>query len=1118
MAGERRLVTILFACVPGLPMLLERLNPEAAYRLINACVEALSASVHRYGGTVDKFIGQELMAVFGAPEVHEDDAARALWAALEMIESLERFNQAHREYLPEPLTIRCGVNTGMVFAGQVGSLGLRAFTVIGDAVNLASRLAHLAEAEQVFVGEVTYQQTRRLFRYRPLPPLSVRGRLEMVPAYILLGARGGYGRAWGARLLFSPLVGRVRELTTLRNHLYRLMSGQGGAVSIIGEAGLGKSRLVAELRSVVREPCWLEGRSLAFQNEEPYFPFRGLLQRHLGLDEQTLPAQACLRLRELVAGILSESGEEAYPYLSYLLGLSPEEQSSTALDLVSGEGLRLGLFRAFRALLRGLAQSRPTVVVMEDLHWADESSLALLTYLMPLVSEVPLLFLLVVRAEPRGGALQTVRESAAHTGVYDEILLSPLSWEESATLVTNLLQGDRLPTALQQRVLEKAEGNPLFVEEIIRALILERVLVQREEHWEVTRSVASIHIPDTLWGLLVSRVDQLEPQVRETLRRAAVIGRVFPESVLAAVSDEPQALAQHLALLLDYQFIRYYRLEEDLGRAFIFNHPLTHEAAYESILWDERRQLHRRTLEAMESLYADRLEAHTVTLARHAYLGQVWEKAAHYLHLAGDQAKSAYALPEAVRNYQRAMGVIQEYGVAVDRERLADLYHECCSAQVQLGYYDAARAVCNALMEMGERLHDPYLRGHALRGAALIAAYTGDTVAQIASARAACAELKTAEADWSRGTALFILALGLFKAGQLDEASAAIEEGLCLVGESRRWPGHDPRGEALYYAGMIALLKGRAAEAIDLLGQGEERARQTGEQTVVGFCVGFASLAHASRGEYSLALEKAQAGMRVGQAAELPVVVYASSACAAWVQTMIGRYGAAIQQAAPVSREEVVSRDTQAIATVALGDAYLGLLDYERALTHHQKALEVAGLTHVATAPAMRGIGLAYVLLGQKEQGLASLNNSLLATGSFGLEYFRAEVLRDLSRAYLASGDFARALNAAEQVVALAESAEYRGLFGWGVLLRGLASASEADIRYALEVGRRLDCLALQWEAGEALARLAGDREALRLAQSAVRVIADELSEDLRAGFLSRPRVRTLLSGEGWPG
>jgi len=1109
-SGERRLVTVLFACIPDLLALSEQLDPEDTCQLINEFVETLSAAVHRYGGTVDKFVGQELMVVFGAPEVHEDDAARALWAVMEMLEAIERFNVAHQAMLPQPLTMQCGVNTGLVFAGEVGAPGLRSFTVIGDAVNLANRLAYLAEPGQVFIGETTYRHTYRLFHFESLPPFHVRGRIEAVSVYILLDMREGYRRMWGVRGLSSPLVGRDQEFAALQDYLRWLRAGQGGVAFVLGEAGLGKSRVLAELRATDRKSRWLEGYSLSFQQEKPYFAFSNLLRQILDVDEDDVKETA-RRLSEVVNQFAPGKEEQVYPFLAYLLDVPADLAGRGALEPLSGEGLRRSLFRAFRILLQGIARDQPTVVVMEDLHWADESSLALLAHLMPMAWEVPLLFLLVLRPEPRGGILRPLREAAADAGPYSEIRLFPLSPEEGATLIGNLLQTDQFPPALQQRILNKAEGNPLFVEEITRALIQDGILLNREGRWQSTREVRMIDIPDTLRGLLAGRVDRLEPAARETLRRAAVIGRVFSERILAAVSDDQSDLSKHLQTLLDRNLVRYHRLEGEQGKAYIFNHALTHEAAYNGILREECRRLHRRVLEEMERLYQDRLEPHYATLARHAYLGELWEKAVHYLGMAGDRAKAAYALPEAVRYYQRAMGLVQEHAVQLGRERLAGLYHECCGAQSQLGDYEAARTVCSVLMEIGERLRDPYLRGHALRGAALVAAHTGDVVTQMASARVACQELERAGADWSRGSTLLLLGLALFKFGQLDKAHRAIDAGLDLVGHERRWPGHDPRCEALHYAALISLARGQLVEALDLFEQSGQQARSAGEQIFIGSNLGFSGLASGFAGDFGVALQQAEEGIRVGERAELPVVTYLCSACSAWINALAGRCGAAIRQALPVAAKHGPSSEARAIANLALGDAYLGLLDCERGLTHYQQALEIAGPAHIISASALRGAGLASALLRRVEEGSKSLNEALGAATSCGLEWLRAQALRDVARAALLTGEDGVALDHAEQLLALAEQQSYRELVGWGHLLRGLVTGNTKDLAQAVVVGQDLGSWLLIWEAAETLARWTGDQEAWAAAESAVRALVQGLAGEQREAFCSHDRVQVFL-------
>ncbi len=1106
--GERRLVTVIFARVPGLPALPGEVEPEEAYWLVSSCIEALSAPVYRYGGTVDKIVNQDLMAVFGAPGSHEDDPARALWAARGMIKALERFNADNQARLPYPLTIQCGVNTGLVFAGKVGAPGLRTFTVIGDAVNLASRLAALADSGYIFVGESTYRQARRFFSFRPLPPLTVRGKSEPVSAFILTGAQAGEGKSE----LSSPLVGRQDELAHFHDRLRWLLTGHGGILLVAGDAGMGKSRLVAEARSDFQTLRWLEGHSMSFQADQPYSLFRDLIKRYLDLDEGTPVDEAHRRLQEMVARFIPHDDQGSHSLLAHLLGLPSDEQDSAVLTPLSGAGLQSALSQAVWAFLRGLAADQPTVIVTEDLQWADKSSLAMLTRMMvDLGGEVPVLFVPVLRPEA-GEVLEQVRASQKGDDSYTEIWLSALSPQESATLVSHLLDTDVVPPSLQRVVLEKGEGNPLFITEVVRALTQDGTLMRREGKWAMRGGSIPVRIPDSLRVLLVSRVDRLEPETRETLRRAAVIGRIFPERVLAAVSDEGEELDVHLRSLLEHNFLHYYRLEGEEGRAFIFSNNLTHEATYEGILRDERQQLHRRTLEAMEHLYRGRLEAHLEELARHAYLGEVWDKAVHYLHLAGDRAKGMSALPEAVRHYQQAIGLTREFGIQVGKEQIADLYHECCSALVQLGNHEVARVLCGAFMELGERENDPYLIGHAHHAASILAAHGGDTVAQVNSARAACDALAAAGADWSRGTALFLLALGLFKSGQLDEAGAAIQEGLRLVGDVRRWPGYDPRGEALYYAGMIALIKGELEEAASTLQEASKRAYASGEQTFVATSLSFLGLAHGFQGAYKLGIQEAEEGVTVGEKARLLVVTDLCSTCAAWVHALAGHCGEAIRQAAPVLERRGTSTDARAIAHVALGDVYLGLLDPERGLAHYQKALNVAGLGHITTASAMRGIGLAFVLRGQTEQGVTSLSNSLAASTGFGLGWFRAQALRDAARAFLLLGQAERAGEHAAQLVAAAERADYRSLLGWGFLLQGQATGDSSLVHHGLEVGQELGDLLLCWEAGEALAQMTGDRAPLALARDAVQEIAANLDAETRAEFVGRPRARALLN------
>lgn len=1101
--GERRVVTVLFACLPGLPALSEHLSLEEARRLINSCLETLAAPIYKYGGTLDKFVGQEIMVIFGAPETHEDDAARALYTALEMTTSLKQFNEAEQRRLPQPLTFGCGINTGHVFAGEVG---LAAYSVIGNAVNLANRLAHLAEPGQILVGESTYRQTHSRFDFLPLPPLRVRGRIEALPIYLLVGGRTGHVGGWPMATLTSPLVGRTEEVRALENGLTQLSAGRGGVITIVGEAGLGKSRLVEEVRSHHPDLHWLEGHASSYNNHQPLLLFQDLLRRWAGVKEQD-EAEVRRQVLEVLRQLLPGSVQEVYPFLLNLLQVRPDAESAEVLNALSAEGVRNHTLMALRLLLSALTRQHPTVVILEDFQWVDPSTMEMLRRLLPLTQEKACLFILLSRQPVRGLLEQEpTTTEAVH---WTDISLAPLSNEETEALIQNLLQDSTLPRDIRRQILEHAEGNPLFVEETLRSLVQQGSLIEQDGQWKTVRSVQQIEIPDTLRMLLTSRVDHLPPLVKETLHQAAVIGRIFTRRLLARVALDESVLDQHLRILLENNIIRYYALEGEEGRAYAFSHSLIREVAYEAILMTRRVNIHRRVLEAMEEIYAGRLNEHSGALAYHARGGELWEKAVHYLHIAGDRAKSAWALREAVHYYGRAMEVLHQHNIHLDRQRLADLYHECATAHTALGDFDAAAEVWQRLMEIGEQMQDPLLRGHALQSAAVISAHRGDAPGLIESSLAACRELEAAGADWSRGVSLLALAQGYLKVGQLDAAQASIAEGLRLVGDIRRWPGYDPRGEAFYNAGLVAMLKGDLEEALQYFAQSQEMAFRAGEQIYVGASQGFTGLVLGYQGKYQTALTHAEKGVQTAQQAESPFIAYACKACSAWIHAMSGHYGAALRQSDFAVLDQEGFRDARAIALVAQGDAYVGLQQPASALTAYQKALDVAGLTHVVTISAIRGIGVAYLGLGQAEAALNSLESAVSLATSSGLGWYLAQALRDAARAYLLLGKRDQAARRVDDLLALAVHGGYAELAGWGYLLRGLASDVRDDLKRALRVGLELGCLPLTWEAGEALAE---DPQAHQAACDAVRAIADDLSDDLRLAFLDCPRVSALLA------
>ncbi len=670
--AERKPVTVLFADLVGFTALSERLDPETIRRLMNACFDVLKAAVDRYGGHIDKYIGDEIMALFGAPVAYEDHAERALRAALAMREAVEAFDplvviggeENQVRDLEIEIAIHIGINTGMVIAGGIGARDNRQYSVMGDAVNVAARLTELSESGQILVGEITYQLTAPLFDFTALPPLVLRGRQEPQSVYALQRLQAHPGRLRGLESfgLQAPLVGRAEEVTRVQRVLARLHARQGGVLAITGEAGVGKSRFVAELRKGV-ELAWYEGRCLSYGEMLSYHLFLSLLRDLIGAAPEADVVALEAYLRTFLETHLLDQFTETYPYLADFLGIALSAEETERLDVLAGESLQWQTFQAFQALLLQLAQHSPLVIVMEDLHWIDPTSAVLLEQLLPLTRRAPVLFLLIQR--PFGNeACQALLAKARDASdlSYEALVLPPLSAEQSRKLIWHLLAIEALPETVRELILSRAEGNPLYLEEILRGLISQNLLLREEEHWRVAPGVEveQLDIPTTLQGVILARLDRLNRETKMVLQMAAVIGRIFWYRVLDYIVSIEQRLDKmldaHLTRLERVELIRETRQHPDLE--YIFKHVLIQDAAYQSLLKEQRRRFHRHVAEALEVVFEENLEEQYGLLAHHYEAANKVEKAVHYLQLAGDRARRAYALTEAENYYQRAFDLL----------------------------------------------------------------------------------------------------------------------------------------------------------------------------------------------------------------------------------------------------------------------------------------------------------------------------------------------------------------------------------------------------------------------------------------------------------------------------
>lgn len=650
---ERKLVTVVFADLVGSTALAAQQDPEQLRGLLSAFFEEMAQQIRSFGGTVEKYAGDAIMAVFGVPRVHEDDAERAVRAAIAMQETIGQLNPTFEQEYHSRLALRVGIATGEVVAATQET---REFMVTGEVANLAARLQSAACG--IVVSEETHRLLGPLLESRRLDPLSLKGFSEPVTAYRVIGLRQLDRKPRGIPGLHSPMVGRDREAEILNRCVEDLQRARGQIISIIGEAGLGKSRLKIELREGLPEGVsWLEGRCYAHTQTTSYAPFIQILKADFQLGAAEPQVVARTKLRAALRSLVEERYDQVHPAVAHLLNieLEPGQLDGRSLD---PRALQSQLVSAMRALIEALSARKPLVLAFEDIHWADAASIELLTVLMELTDFIPLIILTVCRPDVEGGSWDfRFHAQRNYPHRLTEIQLAPLASEQAQRLIRNLLHISDLPDQIQGLVLDRSEGNPLFLEEIVRTLIEEQVLRREGERWTAAGEVERPVIPGLLRGVIAARIDHLPPAAKVVLQHAAVIGRVFTYRALQALTDGDGDLDRALAHLLRADFIREQaRLPEV---EYLFKHVLTQEAAYASILNEQRRSLHRKVAVFMEPAAADTPAEHAAVLAHHWLCAEDWAKALKYTLQAAERASKLYARPEAIAHYWQALELLE---------------------------------------------------------------------------------------------------------------------------------------------------------------------------------------------------------------------------------------------------------------------------------------------------------------------------------------------------------------------------------------------------------------------------------------------------------------------------
>ncbi len=545
LSGERRVVTVLFADVVGSTALAGRMDPEEWTQMMNRAFDRLIPTVYQYEGTIARLMGDAILAFFGAPVAHEDDPVRAVRAAQDLVEAARRFGSEVEAQSGHKFEVRVGLNTGKVVVGAVGNDLVYEYTAMGDAVNLAARLQAAARPMTVLISESTRRFVEPVFELKDQGKIELKGKDAPFQVYEVLGERESPMPVRGLAGLVSPMVGRDRDLDAALRASRAVTAGIGRAILILGEPGLGKSRLVAEWRSVSRKNIsgapplrWLTGHCLSYGHGQAYHLVMDLLRSCLEVPAGAQGAEVQRSLDQKVSALFGEQRDDIYPYLAHLLNLDLESERIGRVANLDPQSLQMHYLAAFRKLLAAMAAEQPLGLVLEDVHWADPSSIELVVRLLPLTAETPLLFCIVTRPNrdvPGWRLVEAVREFLGDGLV--EINLTALSEADSRQLVSNLLEIEALPEHVRRVILEKAEGVPFFVEEVIRMLMDRGALVRADGRWVAGEALETIEIPDNLQGLLLARIDRLSDEAKHVLRVASVIGRQFSAEVLEDVLE-----------------------------------------------------------------------------------------------------------------------------------------------------------------------------------------------------------------------------------------------------------------------------------------------------------------------------------------------------------------------------------------------------------------------------------------------------------------------------------------------------------------------------------------------------------------------------------------------------
>jgi class 3 adenylate cyclase/tetratricopeptide (TPR) repeat protein/energy-coupling factor transporter ATP-binding protein EcfA2 len=1125
MSGERRVVTMLFCDVRGSTSMAEELDPEEWTDVMNAAYEHLIAPVYRYEGTVARLMGDAILAFFGAPAAHEDDPQRAVAAGLEIVSSIGPLRERLTRERGFDLNVRVGINTGTVVVGDVGSELRQEYSAMGDAVNVAARMEQTAEPGTVQITEDTYRLVADLFDVEPLGEVELKGKRRPVPAYRVLGRLAGRWKVRAASPLEAPLVGRDPEMGVVRAAIEDVQRGRGSILLITGDPGMGKSRLVEEANGLWTQlnpgddRRWDFWHCVPYDAMQPYAQYRRLIRERAGIVEADPADMVRTKIADLMRLAPQGWGERSERLAWALLGVELEGEPR-----LEGEAFQ----REATEVLVGstLAQGGRRLIVFEDLHWCDHASLELVRETTRLVEEAPIVFLITFRPDPVAvswGFREWVESELRHRSTLIE--LEPLSNEQSDELIDELLPVEQMPGDVRKRIFAKTEGNPLFVQEVARALIDRGVVERTDAGWRLAGDVAEVAIPDTVQSLITVGLDRLPQGARRTLQAAAVIGRSFGEDVLLAVAVGDDVL-EDLRELERHDLIR--PTDSAARTEYTFRHALTHEAAYGSLLVKRRRAVHRRVAEALEAANAERIEEVAPLLARHFGEAGEDEAALRYAVVAGDAAARLYANAEAEAHYRTGLDLARRIGA--ETSLLRSLFERRGNTLELEGRYDDAIVNYKEMHSEAQAIGDETMELAANTAIAVLFSTAtpkfdperGRRLSEqnVATARRLGDRAAEARALWN------IVVANVYGGG---DAPRAVEAGEASLAIARELGDRAQLAFTLNDVCRAYMANGDFPLAAQRLEEARPLWEELGNLPMLGENLALGSSMSLFDGDHAAALSDARSAYSIaesidnawGQSHAL-ISVYRTELDAGDFGVAIGSIHRCLElgERGGFAFAAIVTR-----ADLARIFAYLG--DGERALPLADRALELAG-EQVPTAASLGQIARADALIAIGDHPAARA----------ALEEVEVELLPEPDRTFslvasrlagsrlaVAAGDPQEAAAHAGAVIGHLRRNGVRVLVAEAIvavararIAQGRFEEAESELAEALEEAERLGERTVLWEilalSAEMRAHRGAADEAAELRRRA-RVVVEEIAagisdEALRSRFLARDDVVAL--------